>query len=152
MAMNLQYLISHWDAVRAALVQTIDKFGDQELEFKPYPASWPVKSLMLHIAQEENGEFNYGITRTLNEFPAEYNVEDYTTRASIQSLLAAVHAPTMAYLKALEENDLQRVILTPWGASYPLIEMIGHLIEHEIHHRAELSLILGMLGHEGLNA
>jgi uncharacterized damage-inducible protein DinB len=30
--------------------------------------------------------------------------------------------------------------------------MIGHLIEHEIHHRGELSLILGLLGREGLNA
>ena len=30
--------------------------------------------------------------------------------------------------------------------------MIEHMIDHEIHHRGELSLILGLLGREGLNA
>ena len=31
-------------------------------------------------------------------------------------------------------------------------DMLWHVLEHEIHHRAELSLTLGLLGHEGLNA
>jgi uncharacterized damage-inducible protein DinB len=30
--------------------------------------------------------------------------------------------------------------------------MVWHVMEHEIHHRGELSLLLGMLGHEGLDA
>jgi uncharacterized damage-inducible protein DinB len=30
--------------------------------------------------------------------------------------------------------------------------MIDHIMEHEVHHRAELSLILGKLGREGFNA
>jgi uncharacterized damage-inducible protein DinB len=33
-----------------------------------------------------------------------------------------------------------------------MLEMLGHILEHEIHHRGELSLILGLLGREGLNA
>lgn len=150
--MDLQYVLSHWEAVRRSLIETISKFRDDELDYKPFPASWSVKSLLLHIAQEENGELNYGITGKLNEFPAEYKTEEYTTRDSIQSLLASVHAETTKYLETLREEDLNKVIETPWGATYRLIEMIGHLIEHEIHHRAELSLILGMLGREGLNA
>lgn len=107
---------------------------------------------MLHIAQEENGEFNYGITQTLTEFPPDYDPQEYPTLAAIQALLASIHTQTLAYLKTLADADLSRVIVTPWGPSYPLIEMLGHLLEHEIHHRAELSLILGMLGREGLNA
>jgi uncharacterized damage-inducible protein DinB len=30
--------------------------------------------------------------------------------------------------------------------------MLWHVVEHEIHHRGELSLILGLLGREGLDA
>lgn len=107
---------------------------------------------MLHIAQEENGEFNYGIVQTLDDFPPAYNPQDYPTIASIKSLLDAVHTSMVAYLRSLDEADLGRVIHTPWGATYRQIEMIGHLIEHEIHHRAELSLILGLLGRPGLDA
>jgi uncharacterized damage-inducible protein DinB len=48
--------------------------------------------------------------------------------------------------------DLTRVIHTPWGATYRLVEMVDHMIEHEVHHRGELSLILGILGREGFDA
>ncbi|MGC1377809.1 MAG: DinB family protein [Anaerolineales bacterium] len=150
--MYLEYLPSHWAGVRAGLIETLDKFRDEELDFKPFPASWSVRQLMLHIAQEENGELNYGITQTLAGFPPDYDPQDYATVASIRALLASVHSSTLAYLETLTEADLNRVIVTPWGPSYPLIEMLGHILDHEIHHRAELSLILGMLGREGLNA
>ncbi|MCE5207568.1 MAG: DinB family protein [Chloroflexi bacterium] len=30
--------------------------------------------------------------------------------------------------------------------------MLRHTLEHEIHHRGELSLTLGLLGHKGLDA
>jgi uncharacterized damage-inducible protein DinB len=152
MHIDLHYIISHWQAVRAGLVDTIGKFHDEELEYKPFTASWSVREIMLHIAQEENGEFNYGITRKLQEFPSGYDEQNYATKASVESLMASVHSGNIEYLKGLDEDALGRVIDTPWGASYRLIEMIDHLIEHEVHHRAELSLILGMLGREGLNA
>ena len=150
--MDLPYLTSHWDAVRSALIETIDKFRDDELDFKPFADSRTVRQLMLHIAHEENIEFNYGVAQTLNELPSEYDAGNYPTKASIQTLLASVHAPAVNYLGRLKDDDLGQVISTPWGASQPLIEMLGHLIEHEIHHRAELSLILGMLGRKGLDA
>ncbi|MEZ4864219.1 MAG: DinB family protein [Caldilineaceae bacterium] len=150
--MDLLYLQTHWALVRTGLVETISKFNDAELDFKPFPTFWSVRQLMLHIAQEELGEFNYGITQTLMEFPPDYPPVAYPTVESILALLESVHAPIHAYVENLEEAELGRTITTPWGASYTLLDMLGHLIEHEIHHRAELSLILGMLGREGLNA
>jgi uncharacterized damage-inducible protein DinB len=150
--MDVTYIVAHWERVRAGLLETIDKFDDDELEFKPFAAAWSVRQLILHIAQEERGEFQYGIAQTLDAFPPEYHPQEYPTIATIQALLEAVHAPTIAYLQSLDDADLSRVIDTPWGARYPLYDMLGHLIEHEIHHRAELSLLLGMLGRTGFDA
>jgi len=149
---DVAYIRTHWQSVRDGLVETINKLRDDELDFKPYPTAWTVRELLLHIAQEERGERDYGVRQTLDAFPAAYDSQEYATRDAIQALLAAVHAETVAYLATLEDGDLGQTIATPWGASYRLIEMLGHLIEHEIHHRAELSLILGMLGREGLDA
>jgi uncharacterized damage-inducible protein DinB len=152
MLMDWGYMIAHWERVRAGLIETIDKFRDEELDVQPFTAAWSVRQIMLHIAQEEYGEFHYGIAQTLDAFPAAYPIQEYPTKAAIRALLTSVHAPTVAYLQSLGADDLGRVIITPWGAHYPLIEMVGHMIEHEIHHRAELSLILGMLGRDGLDA
>jgi uncharacterized damage-inducible protein DinB len=66
-------------------------------------------------------------------------------------VLADVHARTEEYIDTLEESDLARIIEAPWGEKFHLGWILWHVIEHEIHHRGELSLILGLLGREGLD-
>jgi len=150
--MDKCYLIAHWEAVRQGLVETIDKFEDVDLDYSPFSEGRSVREMILHIANEEQGEFRLGILQDIPDFPPAYPVEDYPTLAPIKALLEAVHAETMAFLGALGEDDLERLVVTPWGPSYRLIEMLGHIVEHEIHHRGELSLVLGMLGRPGLDA
>lgn len=150
--MDLEHLLSHWQNVRTGLIETIDKFREAELDFKPYPSGWTVRQLMLHIAHEENGEFNLGIVQTIEEFPAGYATQEYPSLESIKRLLESVHSEPLKYLHTLNAADLNQVIRTPWGIQQRLIELIEHMIEHEIHHRAELSLILGLLGREGFDA
>jgi uncharacterized damage-inducible protein DinB len=150
--MDLEYLVSHWASVRAGLLETIGKFRADELDFRPFATSWSARQTILHIAQEEHGEFSYGILQVLEAFPGEYDPRDYRNKASLVALLESVHAQTLIYIEGLVEDDLGRVIETPWGKRYRLVELLGHLVEHETHHRAELSLMLGMLGREGLNA
>jgi uncharacterized damage-inducible protein DinB len=150
--MFVEYLISHWAIVRDGLVETIDKFHEDELDFEPYAGARTVRRIILHIAQEEHGELGYGILQNQMGFPPEYSDKSYRDKATVLALLASVHRETIDYLNTLSEADLSRKIDTPWGASYPLVTLLGHLIEHEIHHRGELSLILGLLGREGLNA
>jgi uncharacterized damage-inducible protein DinB len=62
-----------------------------------------------------------------------------------------VHARTEAWLETLDETGLERVIVRPSGHRRTVGWIIWHVVEHEIHHRGELSLILGMLGREGLD-
>jgi uncharacterized damage-inducible protein DinB len=111
-----------------------------------------VHQLLLHIAQEEHGELGFGIAQTLSMFPSEYDPAVYPNLASIVALLGQVHDATVSYVAGLKDEDLARAVQTPWGARYRLIEMLDHLIEHEIHHRGELSLILGLLGRKGFDA
>ena len=68
--MDVAYIVAQWERVRAGLLETIDKFRDDELDFKPFATAWSLRQLMLHIAQEERGEFQYGIVQTLDAFPS----------------------------------------------------------------------------------
>jgi uncharacterized damage-inducible protein DinB len=150
--MNIAQLRSYWKQVRAGLLATIDKFSDQELEFVPYEGAWPVGDLMRHIAHEEQIEILHGVTHELIDWPPEHRAEDTPTVEAIKSLLTRVHDRTDAYLSGLEDRDMDLEIEAPWGKTFRQGDMIWHTLEHEIHHRGELSLILGMLGREGLDA
>jgi uncharacterized damage-inducible protein DinB len=73
------------------------------------------------------------------------------TTESIEAL-EQVHARTLAYLRGLDGAALHTETTLAWGeASTPLM-VVQHMIEHEAHHRGELSLALGILGRTGFDA
>jgi uncharacterized damage-inducible protein DinB len=152
MIMDREKVIQIWDRLRRGLLDTIEKFNKEDLDFIPFEGSYSVREIFLHIAQEEYGEIQYGLTRKLDEFPAQFPVEEYTTTESLVTMLTKVHKETVDYLRSLDNEMLAGVLEAQWGERKPLIDFILHVMEHEIHHRGELSLILGLLGRAGLDA
>jgi len=149
--MKPESIFSHWEVVRKGLISVIKKFPESDLSFQPYPESWPAGQIMVHIANAEEGWFRYVVTKEIEEWPKHLQFENYPAREKILAILDLVHQKTESYLVSLSEKDLFTEIHTPWGKSIPLQWIIWHVIEHEIHHRGELSLILGLLGKEGLD-
>lgn len=149
--MKLSRMFDQWRQVRSGLLVTMDKFSDHELSFIPFDSSRSVGQIMLHIAGAEEGWFRYVIGREYDEWPPEYSLADYPAVGSIKALLTEVHARTEAYLDLQDLADLDSMIDAPWGKSIPHGWIIWHVLEHEIHHRGELSLTLGLLGREGLD-
>jgi uncharacterized damage-inducible protein DinB len=149
--MKPSQLFSHWNQVRADLLNTIDMFSEDELTYTPGEMSRTVGRMMLHIADAEDGWFRYVVTKELPEWPSQYILENYPSREAIKNVLTEVHTRTKAYLDTLEESDMDRMIESPRGDMFYLGWIIWHVIEHEIHHRGELSLILGLLSREGLD-
>ncbi len=142
----VEILLSNWHRIRSKLIETIDCFQDVDLSYSPGEGLWTVQELMIHIAHEEKGEVGFGIMGQYQEWPPEYTSSDCETIEAIKVLLTEVHAHTLDYLNTLADADLGRTITTPWNEEYLLGDMIGHVMEHEVHHRGELSLILGLLG------
>ena len=143
---------SKWTQVREGLLATSDKFSDGELTFQPVAAGYSVAQLILHIANEEDIEVGYALARRLDELPPPHDAAAFTTKASILAVLQEAHAHTTAYLASLSDADLEAEAELPWGQMTRRIDMLMHALEHEIHHRGELSLMLGLLGRQGLDA
>lgn len=149
--MDLSQIFSHWKQVRVDLLSTIDKFNDSDLTYIPFHTSWSVGQIMLHIADAEEGWFRYAVTRELEKWPKQYCLENYPTKEDIKAALGAVHTRTEQYLESLNGAGTDQLVVVPWGGNISLLWIIWHVVEHEIHHRGELSLILGLLGREGLD-
>jgi uncharacterized damage-inducible protein DinB len=147
-----ELLQSRWAGVREGLLATFGKFRGEELPFRPFDEGYSVAELMLHIAHEERIEVHYGLAGLLSDLPAPYATADFPTRESIATLLGRVHAETDAYLSGLDDTELQSETQAGWGDPVLPLDMVWHVIEHETHHRGELSLILGLLGRPGLDA
>lgn len=148
--MKPKEIFAHWTQIRADLVATIEKFEDQELTYTPFEGSWAVGQIMLHIADCEDN-WIHGVVRGEFEPWIGYPLEDYPTRADILGVLSRARERTLAFLSGLDNQDLYQEYAIPSGASFSLYWILWHVLEHEIHHRGELSLVLGTLGREGLD-
>ena len=145
-------LLSRWQGVRDGLLDTARKFSDADLTFRPTAGLYTVAETLLHVAHEEEIEVRYGITRTLPEVPEAYDASQFGSVTSILGVLAEVHGRTVAYMQGLTDEALLSQAEAPWGARAQQAEMLMHVLEHEVHHRGELSLMLGLLGRQGLDA
>ncbi len=149
--MNLKQLFGHWEIVRQGLVEVVEKFTEEDLDKRPFPESWSVREIIYHIANTEAGWIHYAAQGELTAWPDPYTAAAYPHIADILALLKTIHTQTEVWLATLGLQDLSRVVSFGDGQIFTLQWIIWHVIEHEIHHRGELSLFLGQLGREGLD-
>jgi uncharacterized damage-inducible protein DinB len=143
--MNAKEQFAHWATVRQGLVQALGTLTDEQLNFTPREGMRSLGAIARHIAHVEEAWFRcWMVGKT--EPPPEYTAEDYPTVASIKALLAEVHARTEAYLETLDSADLDQPFKTFWGQTGPINWVVWHVLEHEIHHRGEIYLMMGLVG------
>lgn len=140
-------LFQHWAQVRTGLIETIQKFSEEELGYQPFPGAWCVGQIAVHIAECEE-YWLQGVVLGKSLPDALYPYKQYPRKADVINLLSETHARTSVLLDSLEETDLARPV-TAEGTTVEWV--VWHVLEHEIHHRGEMSLIHGLLGREGLD-
>jgi uncharacterized damage-inducible protein DinB len=145
---SAEELGGHWAKVRHGLLQALDMLSDTQLDFVPRSGMWSLGTVARHVANAEEGWFRYAVTRELAEWPADYSTDDYPTVESVKALLVQVHQRTEMLLTAVDITDLDRMREMPWGEKLSLRQVTWHVLEHEIHHRGEIYLMLGMMGLE----
>jgi uncharacterized damage-inducible protein DinB len=138
--------LKYWPGVREGFFQALDRLTDEQLAFTARAGLWPLGQIACHVAEAEEGWFRHVATGELSEWP-KYRPADYPSVAAVKTLLEEVHGRTIAYLESLDEAGLDRVIEASWG-QFSLRWICWHVLEHEIHHRGEIFLLLGMLGME----
>lgn len=147
--MNSITLFKRWNGIRSGLLEGLDLLSDQQLDFRPREGLWSLRETAIHVASAEEGWFHYEVTRELPGWEAaDFQAGDYPTREQIKQLLVEVHARVVARFAECSDEELSQPLQLSWGGSMTLEDVIWHVIEHEIHHRGEIYLMLGLLGME----
>jgi uncharacterized damage-inducible protein DinB len=146
---NARMMFAHWDEVRRGLFAALDKFNDEHLTFVPHEGLRPLGEIALHIASSERGWFRYVVQAEYDHWPSPYELQDYPTLAEVKRVLSEEHNRTNAFLETVGADELNRVVERPGReGTLTLRWVIWHVLEHEIHHRGEIFLMLGLLGIE----
>jgi uncharacterized damage-inducible protein DinB len=150
--MEKELYLKRWPAVREGTLEVIDAFNDEDLSYVPVEGGWNVARIMLHIGGAAEYWLHSGVLTGERTDPGvKRTLENYPTIVAIKTYLADQHQRSMNLLEGFDPEHWTQPVIFEDGYGYPPNWIFWHVIEHEIHHRGELSLITGILGHEGLD-
>lgn len=155
---TLGVFYENWRSYHDKLRSAIAILTPAQLELQPASHMWPVGQLVQHIIAVRAGWF----CGTLQEEdPAmqaymEWGQRDSPTRSAAEMVagLDATWAFMAARLQRWTPADCAVTFPDEWdGQVYQLSRswVIAHVMEHDMHHGGEISVILGMHGLPALN-
>jgi uncharacterized damage-inducible protein DinB len=139
-------LREHLERYRAVTLQALDLVTDEDLRWRPGPDHFTLGQQFLHIALSEdfqvqaylNGDWDYERAR----FPArDLKVDE------LRALLSETGERTIVALEELDERRLNEPV--DHGKGRPIQTLrwwLWLLVEHEVHHKAQISVYLRQMG------
>ena len=150
---TLDVIYANWRGYHEKLRDCIAPLTNEQLLLQPAAHMWPLGQILQHIISVRAGWFSYTLQdadEAMNEYML-WGQRDSPERSALE--LVRGLDETWAFI----ESRLQRWTPTDCAKTFPdeydgqIYEVsrswvIYHVLEHDLHHGSEASLILGMNG------
>ncbi|MEZ4706482.1 MAG: DinB family protein [Caldilineaceae bacterium] len=150
---TLDVIYANWRGYNEKLRDCIAPLTDAQLLLRPAPHMWPLGQIVQHIVAVREGWFCATLQDedgTLNEYMS-WGQRDSPARSAAE--LARGLNETWAFIESRLQrwtaDDCAQTFPDEWdGQVYQVSRswVIYHVMEHDLHHGGEVSLLLGMHG------
>ena len=132
-----------WARFNEGLIRLVDYVPDDKLNWSPQPELWNFRGILLHIAAARDGWLN-GVEAGVDGAEVWRTVR---TKDQIKAAYARTWERMATLLAHPDRLDARYEDDGPEGArSISGHWMAFHLLEHDIHHRADIMHYLALLG------
>jgi uncharacterized damage-inducible protein DinB len=144
---DAESFLSYYENIRARTERVIQCIPPEQLEWRPREGAFSFGDLIRHLAAIERYMFAENAQGKPSCYPG-HGPELAGGWDEVLSFLRLMHAESRAIFRELTPEDLSRRCTTPGGAALPVWKWLRAMVEHEVHHRGQIYLMLGMLGIE----
>ena len=146
MLSELATIREHWTRYRDVTLKHLDMLSAEDMLWRPQPELFTCAQHLIHILQTEKyyalGWFHDDWDATRLHFPS-----GPTTQEQLRLDFQATRAQTLTDFDALTDDSLGEIKRVPNApVELPLRWWLWFVLEHEIHHKAQLALYLRQLG------
>ncbi|MBZ5702427.1 MAG: DinB family protein [Acidobacteriia bacterium] len=142
---TIQPFLRYLDNVRERTLRVARCIPPDKIEWSYAPEKFTLGDLLRHIAVAER----YMWAETLQGRPSRYTshgTELADGYGNVLAFMERLHAESMEIFARLSDEDLQGKRKTPGDAEIPVWKWLRAMLEHEIHHRGQIYIYLGILG------
>ncbi|MBZ5569551.1 MAG: DinB family protein [Acidobacteriia bacterium] len=142
---NIESFLPYYKSVRERTMRLARVIPADKLDWTYAPGKFTLGDLLRHIAAIER----YLWAELVQGKPSRYHGCGRELADGYDNVLAFVerlHAESVEIYSRLTPDDLKKKSATPDGSPISTWKILRLMVEHEIHHRGEIYVYLGMLG------
>jgi uncharacterized damage-inducible protein DinB len=139
-------ILPTWMNLNGMLIALVDLVPDDSMEWSPEPELWSFRRLFLHLAEAREQWMNRAIADGEPDIDVHQNVH---SKDEIKDALRRTWERIERVFA--DQSRLDATYRDRYWAEAPLRDghwIAFHLLEHDIHHRADMLLYLALLGIE----
>jgi uncharacterized damage-inducible protein DinB len=137
----LDYLAS----VRGRTERVVACIPPERIEWTHREGAFTLGDLVRHLAAIERWMFAENVAGRPSRYPG-HGRELADGYDAVLAYFRRMHEESLAIFRALGPDALARKCTTPAGTPIATWKWLRAMVEHEVHHRGQLYLMLGMLG------
>ena len=150
---TLDVIYENWRGYHEKLRNCVELLTNEQLMLQPAPRMWPLGQIVQHVISVRAGWFSGTLQdddEVMNEYMS-WGQRESPERSAVEMVrgLNETRAFIEARLRRWTPADCAKTFPDEWdGQKYELSRswVIYHVMEHDLHHGGEVSLILGMNG------
>lgn len=142
---TIQPFLHYWKNVRERTIRVARCIPPDKIDWKYAEGKFTLGDLLRHLAVSER----YMWAETVQGHASRYTTHGKELADGYENVMAFVerlHGESMEIFGKLSDQDLQRKCKTPDNAPITTWKWLRLMPEHEIHHRGQIYLYLGILG------
>ena len=140
-----EFSADYFDTIRARTRRVAVIVPPDQLEWRPRDGSFSFGDLIRHLGAIERWMFAENAQCNPSRYPG-HGRELADGFDDVIAYLDRMHEESMAIFRALSATDLEAKCATPAGTPITVWKWMRAMIEHEVHHRAQIYMMLGMIG------
>ena len=144
MEMAPQTFLRYFENIRGRTMRVIDCVPPEHIEWRPGARAFSFGDLVRHLGAIERWMFAENAAGRPSRYPG-HGRELADGPEQVRAYIERMHAEAMTIFGALGPDDLLRPCTTPGGV-LSTWKWLRAMVEHEVHHRGQIYLMLNQLG------
>ena len=136
--------VSYFDRIRERTLRVVACIPPEKVDWTYKEGKFTFGDLMRHLASIERWMFAENAQRKPSAYPGHGRELADGYEAAVD-FMKRMHTESMAIFRSLTDADFESKCMTPGGVELRVGKWLRAMIEHEVHHRGQIYLYLGML-------
>ena len=139
--------LDYFERVRGRTLKVVSRIPPDKFNWTYKRGKLTFADLIRHLAAIERYMYAENAQLKPRWYPG-HGAELADGYEAVLEFFDKMHSESVDMLRRLTDEGLKKKCITPGGAAISVWKWLRAMIEHEVHHRGQLYLYLGMIGKE----